>query len=80
MSNHSPSPKPVVYKPKDSNYRSVLLQLGPGTLLVPEVYKVDRGLLTVRIPKLGLLYLGLRPREISHTLTLESSSDIDSLV
>jgi hypothetical protein len=57
-----------------------LLQLGPGTLLVPEVYKVDRGLFTVRIPNLGLLYLGFRPREISLTLTFESSSDTDSLV
>jgi len=55
MSNHPPSPKPVVYKPKGSNNRTVLLQLGPDTLLVPEVYKVDRGLFTVRIPKLGLL-------------------------
>ncbi len=57
-----------------------MLQLGPGTLLVPEVYKVDRGLFTVRIPRLGLLYLGFRPREISLTLALESSSDADSLV
>jgi hypothetical protein len=76
----SPSPNPVVYKPKGSNNRAVLLQLGPGTLLIPEVYKVDRGLFTVRIPNLGLLYLGFRPREISLTLTLESSSDRDSLV
>ncbi len=59
-----PSPNPVVYKPKGSNNRTVLLQLGPGILLVPEVYKVDWGLFTVRIPKLGLLYLGPRPREI----------------
>ena len=80
MSNHSPSPNPVVYKPKGSNNRTVLLQLGPGTLLVPEVYKVDRGLFTVRIPKLGLLYLGFRPRKNSLTLALESSSDTDSLV
>ncbi len=57
-----------------------MLQLGPGTLLVPEVYKVDRGSFTVRIPSLGLLYLGFRPREFSLTLTLESSSDTDSLV
>jgi hypothetical protein len=57
-----------------------LLQLGPGTLLDPEVYKVDRGLFTVRIPNLGLLYLGFRLREISLTLTLESSSDTGSLV
>ncbi len=68
-----PLPKPVVYKPKGSNNRAVLLQLGPGTLLVPEVYKVDRGLFTVRIPKLGPLYLGFRPREFSLTLALESS-------
>jgi hypothetical protein len=80
MPNYSPSPNPVVYKPIGSNNRTVLLQLGPGTFLVPEVYKVDRGLFTVRIPNLGLLYLGLRPREISLTLTLESSSDTDSLV
>ena len=80
MSNHSPSPNPVVYKPKGSNNRTVLLQLGPDTLLVPEVYKVDRGLFTVRIPKLGLLYLGFMPRENSLTLALESSSDTDSLV
>jgi hypothetical protein len=80
MSNHPPSPKPVVYKPKGSNNRTVLLQLGPDTLLVPEVYKVDRGLFTVRIPKLGLLYLGFMLREFSLTLALESSSDTDSLV
>ncbi len=79
MPNHSPSPNPVVYKPKGSNNTTVLLQPGPGTLLVPEVYKVDRGLFTVRIPNLGLLSLGFRPREISLTLTLESSSDTDSL-
>jgi hypothetical protein len=80
MSNHSPSPNPVVYKPKGSNNITVLLQLDPGTLLVPEVYKVDRGLFTVRIPNLGLLYFRLRPREISLTLTFESSSETDSLV
>jgi hypothetical protein len=80
MPNHSPSPNPVVYKPKGSNNRTVLLQLGPGTLLVPEVYKVDRGLITVRIPNFGLLYSGFRPREFSLTLILESSSDTDSLV
>ncbi len=57
-----------------------MLQLDPGTLLVPEVYKVDRGLFTVRIPNLGLLYFRLRPREISLTLTFESSSETDSLV
>ncbi len=75
-----PLPKPVIYKPKGSNNRTVLLQLGPDTLLVPEVYKVDRGIFTVRIPKLGLLYLSLRPRVTSLTLALESSSDTDSLV
>jgi hypothetical protein len=80
MPNHSPSPNPVVYKPKGSNNRIVLLQLGPGTLLAPDVNKVDRGLFTVRIPNLGFLFLGFRPREISLTLTLESSSDTDSLV
>ncbi len=76
----SPLPKSGSIKVKGSNNRIVLLQLGPGTLLVPEVYKVDRGLFTVRIPNLGFLYLGFRPREISLTLTLESSSDTDSLV
>ncbi len=80
MPNHSPSPNPVVYKPKGSNNRTVLLQLGPGTLLAPDVNKVDRGLFTVRIPNLGFLYLGFRPREISLTRTLEISSDTDSLV
>jgi hypothetical protein len=80
MPNHSRSPNAVVYKLKGSNNRTVLLQLGAGTLLVPEVYKEDRGLFTIRIPNLGLLYLGFRPREISLTLTLESRSDTDSSV
>ncbi len=74
-----PSPNPVVYKPKGSNNRTVLLQLGPGTILVPEGYKVGVYSL-LRIPNLGLLYLGFRLREISLTLALESSSDTDSLV
>jgi hypothetical protein len=80
MSNHPPSPKPVVYKPKGSNNRTVLLQLGPDTLLVPEVYKVDRGLFTVKNSQIRSPYLGFRPREISLTLAFESSSDTDSLV
>ncbi len=80
MPNHTPSPNPVVYKPKGSNNRSVLLQLGPGTLLVPEVYKVDRGLFTVKNSQTRSPLFRLRPREISLTLALESSSDTDSLV
>jgi hypothetical protein len=77
-----PLPKSRSIKAKRFQQKTVLLQLGPGTLLVPEVYsyKVDRGLFTVRIANLGLLYLGFRPREISLTLTLESCSDTDSLV
>ncbi len=82
--NVKPFPLPksssIYSKPKGSNNRTVLLQLGPGTLLVPEVYKVDRGLFTVKNSQIRSPYLGFSPREISLTLTLESSSDTDSLV